>query len=185
MSAFDRSIIATGAKVAGCRLRPFSAFHAMALLSIDSPYMHGTSAEVTPADTAVALAICRSVRSDGLSKVDRVLSFGGRVRGVFCWLFRNHRTAASQLLEHINASVEFPEVWEQQREGDKAKPSGAPWPFYLVSIMAQQLHGIDYDDLWNMPIAELICHKAIMGESHGAYQIAENDLAKIRRRRAA
>lgn len=178
MSVFDRSIIAGNARIGGVELRCFSAFHALALMTVDSPYITRRRLP-SKGDTTVALTICALTRSDGIGAVEQSLaSFSWR----WYWLWHNHTKISDQLFDYIANSVEFPRVWESPKE-KKGSNSGAPWPYYLVNTIARHIPCIKYDSLWDMPIAELICHKAIIAEDNGAFQIAENDIAGIEYRR--
>ncbi len=180
MGVFGQSLFATPPRVGGVQLQPFSAFHAQALMELDSPFITGTRDPVE-GETAVALVVCSSLRKDGLSRVQRLLSSPwARLCWNVRWLFRDHTTAANELAEHVTSSAVCPQTWEEQGDG-KGSSTGADWPYYVVSIMAQNLHGIPFDELWDMPLAELICHKVILAEANGQVKIAERDLENMRK----
>lgn len=179
MGVFGQSLFATPPRVGGIQLQPFSAFHAQALMELDSPFITGDR-DPEKGETAVALTVCSSLRSDGLGRVVRLLS--SPVRRL-CWLarlsVRSHTKIANALADHITASAQCPETWQDSCDG-KGSTTGADWPYYVVSIVAQNIHGINYAELWDMPLAELICHKVILAEANGQVQIAEQDLAFLR-----
>ena len=177
MGVFGQAIIATPPKIGGVQLRAFSAFHALALQELDSPYFTAER-EPTIGETTAALLVCSSRRADGLRKVASY----SRARWWLCWLFHSHERLGQELAEHISESVRTPQTWK--KEGEIAgKTTGAAWPYYVVSVIAQNFNGIPYSDLWDMPLAELVCHKVILAECNNDVEIAENELANIERRR--
>ena len=178
MGVFGQSILATPPRIGGVQLRVFSAFHALALLELDSPYVTGEDRDPSYGETVAALMVCASQRADGFRKA----ASWSRVKWWLYWLTHDHATVANALADHIGASAQCPKVWVESKEV-AAKTTGAAWPFYVVSIAAQHLHGIDYGQIWDMPLGELMCHKAIISECNGGPQIAENELANIERRR--
>ena len=181
MGVFGKALFATPPKLGGVQLRPFSAYHAQALMELDSPFITGKE-EPTAGETATALIICSSLRADGLAPVERALrSWRERLRWNLRWLRYDLDETANALSDYIVSSSESPRIWENTEEAGSV--TGADWPFYIVSICAQNMHGIAYDDLWDMPLSELICHKAIIGETNGAYEIAERDFKMIESKR--
>jgi len=178
---FAQSLFATPPRVGGVQLTPFSAYHAQALIELDSPYLL-PDVEITAGDTTAALIVCSSLRADGLNPVLR-FSQSKRVRASWWlyWVFHNHETIAGILQDHILSSMRPPATWVDV-EGGGGSSTGASWPYYAVSVCAQELHGIPYLHLWDMPLAELFCHKAIIGERNGDYKIAESELDARKRR---
>lgn len=174
---FGQSLYACGGRVAGLRLRPFSPHHALMLMELQSPYIMGGA--VTLGDTTAALIACQSTKSDGMAGVMRLHSsrlvwLRWRLR----WLFRSHAKAMVALEDYIGASMRAPEMWIDSE--CKGKRSGAPWPYYIVSVIAQEMPSIPYAELWDMPLTELACHKAIIDERTGGADIAERDLQRLR-----
>jgi len=184
MGVFGKAILATPSVIGGLSLRAFSAFHAQALLELDSPYIRG--GYVSVGDTVAALLVCQSRKADGLSKVIRwQCSLLSRL-GWLLYFWRNdHAEISAMLASHIISSIDVPRTWEEVGGGGGCSKTGAAWPFYLVSVVAQEIAGIAYDDIWDMPISELICHKSIIGERAGSLKISENDLEFIERKRGA
>jgi hypothetical protein len=182
LGVFGQSIFATPPVIGGVQLRAFSAYHALALMELDSPYM-GARREPTEGDTATAILVCSMRRVDGLEAIRRALSSPiARIRWALYWLFHNHVKTGNDISDHITASMAYPEVWRDTGDGD-CKSTGADWPYYVVSVIAQNMHGVAYVDIWDMPLAELNCHKAIITECNGDAQIAENELRLIESRR--
>lgn len=183
MSVFGQSIFATPPAIGGVQLRTFSAFHALALMELDSPYI-GARREPTEGDTMAAILVCSMRRADGLDAIRRALSSNlTRARWSLYWLFHDHVKTGNAIADHIAASMAYPEVWRDTGDGE-SKSTGADWPYYVVSVISQNMHGIAYNDIWDMPLAELNCHKAIITECNGDAQIAENELRLIENRRA-
>lgn len=179
-SVFGQSLYACGGTVAGKRLQPFSAHHAMMLIEIESPYIEGGSVSLW--DTTAAMIVCCSNRADGASVLARFCdSFWARLGWRLWWLVHSHTIISEEMQDYISTSVKAPEVWiEKDFNGSS---TGAPWPYYIVSVIGQEMPSIEYDRLWDMPLAEMACHKAIIDERSGGAQIAENELKIIEKRR--
>jgi hypothetical protein len=185
VSVFGGSILASPPVIGGVMLNHFSAFHALALIEIESPYIEG--GEVTVGDTAAALLICKSTRKDGLSKVEKAQkSIWKRICWNLYWLINDHAKISEELSEHITASIEVPDIWQDTApDSGGSSKTGAPWPYYVVGVVASDVNGIDYGLIWDMPLAELICHKVIIGERNGQYRIAHSELKAREKRRKA
>ena len=182
MSVFGQALFATPPRIGGVQLRAFSAFHALALMELDSPYMRDGQ-EPTEGETAAAVIVCSLTRADGLEALrKRINSPLSRLRWGAYWLTHDHAETGNELAQHIAASIRYPEVWHDTGDGE-AGSTGASWPYYVVSVIAQHLHGVAYDALWDMPLVELNCHKAIITECNGDAQIAENELKVLEDRR--
>ena len=177
MGVFGQSILSTPPIIGGVQLNPFSAFHALALLELDSPYITGER-DPSYGETTAALMVCASQRIDGLR---RVAGFS-RLRWWLYWAIHDHAKIANALAEHISESVRCPQVWVDSNEG-APKRTGAAWPFYVVSVVAQHINGMRYGDIWDMPLSELVCHKAIISECNDGPQIAESEIENIEARR--
>jgi hypothetical protein len=176
---FGQSLYAcSGGRVAGKHLQPFSAHHAMMLLEIESPYVCGGAVNI--ADTTQALVVCMSTRKTGMGMLMRFNS-NAIVRLVwrFWWVFRSHSKVSMELQNWITSSVRFPDMWTDPEA--QGKSTGAPWPYYIVSLIAQEMPSIPYADLWDMPLCEIGCHKAIIDERSGGAEIATKDLEMLRR----
>jgi len=179
MGVFGKAIFATAPKLGGVQLHQFSAYHALALMELDSPYITGDR-NPSMGDTSMALELCGTQREDGLEYACNYSRFGWFVY----WIFHDHVKVANALSEHITSSTEHPEIWRKETEGTPSS-TGAAWPFYVVSVVLQHIGGLDYGNAWDMPLSELICHKAIIGECSGDFDIAEKDIEAIEARRRA
>jgi len=149
-------------------------------MELGSPFITGDR-DPTEGETVAALVVCTSRRRDGLRRVERLLrSPWKRFCWSITWLLIDHASVANALAEHVTESAQCPETWEEV--GDKGgTKTGADWPYYIVNVIARNLNGISYDDIWDMPLGELICHKVIIGEDNGQLQIAERELAELRK----
>ena len=177
MGVFGQSILSTPPIIGGVQLRSFSAFHALALLELDSPYITGER-DPSYGETTAALMVCASQRVDGLRRVAGY----SRLRWWLYWAVHDHAKIGNALADHIQESVQCPRVWRESGEVS-AKRTGASWPFYVVSVVAQHINGMRYADIWDMPLSELVCHKAIIGECNGDTEIAEAEIENIEARR--
>jgi hypothetical protein len=181
MGAFGQSLFATPPHIGGVQLNPFSAYHAQALLELDSPLLEGKGTP-TRGDVATALIVCGGKRADGLGRVvDAMGSPWQRLRWNLRFLRNNWIQAGNDLVDHIIASTKGPETWDAiGAGGGKDAITGADWPFYVVSIMAQNFPTMDYEALWDMPLQELFCHKVILAEVNGQVEIADRELRLLR-----
>ena len=171
MNIFDRSLFMVAGKVAGVQLSPLSAYQTAALILLDSPYLNGDDSSVSWGDTVSALIILSS-GNDGLNKVIGFQNKSG-IRALWRMrLFvRNHKTIVSQLKAHVATYFDYPEVWEViSSDGGKSSKSGAPWVYFLISVIWQAT-GRPLDELWDMPLIVLSCHKAIRDELNGGAEI--------------
>lgn len=180
-SVFGQSLYAKAGRVAGFQLRPFSPHHALALIEIDSPFLAEDVDDITAWDCSAAVAIMRSRRADGLMPVARLSgSWWRRALWRVWWLGHNEINVAAAVWDYIKAGVRYPEMFIDQ---EATKPSGAPWPYHLVNTIAREMPCIPYEQLWDMPTTELACHKALLDEASGGAEIAERDLAMMKRAR--
>ena len=174
MGAFGQALFATPPVIGGVQLLPFSAFHAQALMELDSPFLSGER-DPTWGETASALIICSSCRADGLGRLANAMrSPAARAVWNVKRIIHGEEDTGNELAYHIRESMVCPVLWEKGNSGGKS--SGADWPFYVVSTIAREFNGFDYETLWDMPIGELLCHKVILSEASGSVEIAERDL---------
>ena len=176
MDAFEKSLYVKPGSILGYALRPFSAFHASSLSLLDSPFLK-ESCGLGWGDLVTAILVCTSKREDGL---DKVLLFQNSMAYRLYWRFKlllcNISNEMQKMDSHIETYFDYPEVWAQ--EGGKR--SGAPWYYYMVSLFWQR--GVNsLDELWDMPLVELSCHKAILDELKGGAEIATGLIAERER----
>lgn len=171
MNIFDKSLFMRPGKVMGHALKPFSAYHASSLLLLGSPFMTGGASAW--GDYGTFILVCTSDYKTGL---DKVLHFqNSRLCRLFwtVWILCFSLSKASAQIEaHIACYNDYPDVAEPIGSKDqKRRCSGAPWPFFVVSLMWQAT-GTELARLWDMPLNELLCHKAIYDELNGGADIA-------------
>lgn len=171
--AFSRSMFLAPPTIAGVRLRAFSLYHAFVLEQTENPYVCGGRLP-TVHDTALALAVCASSRRTGL---------GGLFRAFFSWwsiiawhirlAFSSKTRTAHRLQEHISAYFHVPEMYRKASCGGtpSTSKSGAPWQWNVATVVAGEV-GIPWGDVWDMPICEVACIKAIVDERNGSGTIA-------------
>lgn len=182
MNVFEKSLFIQSGSVLGHELKPFSAFHASALMLLGSPFMNGGTA--SGGDIATAIIICSSSKKDGIGKV---IAFQNSRIARAVWAFRlylaDRRMIADQLTNHIMSFFDYPQTGSIiGKDKGAIRKSGAPWTYYLVSRIWQKT-GSDLDALWNMPLCELGCHKAIIDEQDGMIEIADGLLEERERNR--
>lgn len=167
----------------GYQLKPFSAYHATCLLMLDSPFVHGGSPSY--GDIMTALMVCSGNRRTGMS---RAIDFqNSRLRQVW-WSIRLFFSSIGKVIaaidNHINAYKDFPQIatpiGPRAQSDIVAKKTGAPWAYFIVSVMWQRT-GADLDKIWDMPLCELACHKAIKDELEGLHEIADGLLEERER----
>ena len=179
MNCFHKSLYLKPGKILGVALAPFSAFQASVLSLMESPFIEGGYPEW--GDIITALLVFQSNREDGLEKCLRFQN--SKVYRAYWWcrlLLCNTDKVAYKINSHIEAYLEYPEV--EQSLSKRGESAGAPWWYYMVSLMWQET-GVSLDDLWDMPLCELSCHKAIHDELHGGSKIAVGLLEERERNR--
>ena len=116
MGAFGQALFSVPPTIGGVHLRPFSAYHAQALMEMDSPFIEGRNPTI--GETVTALVVCRSCRRDGLVPIVGVL--GNPIRRVM-WSIRvmlyGHARTANARAEHVVSSMTTPRTWEGGKDG--------------------------------------------------------------------
>lgn len=173
MNIFDKSLFMKPGAVLGYQLKPFSAHHASCLIMLDSPFLHGKG-DPAWGDIVAIIMICSG---DSKSSMDRYLSFLNSPVYRLLWQIRlffcNLNKVKKQLNNHVAAYFDYPEVGIPQSEGGSSnRKSGAPWPYFCISLLWQSTSSNLYE-LWNMPLSELLCHKAIYDEMNGIAEIMD------------
>lgn len=186
--AFARSMFLEPPVIAGVRLRAFSLYHAYVLEQLESPYIAG--GVPSKAQTITALIVCSTLRSQGAGPA---LRFWLCMRTRFAWhcrlFFCRHQKIADRLIEHIAAYFAVPEMY---RKPDASAPpasnkSGAPWQWNVAVVCSSELR-IDWARVWDMPICEAACMKAICDERAGGGTIAyrfNREMERFKRKGAA
>jgi hypothetical protein len=165
---YSRALYVQPGRIAGYRLRPFSLWQAFTLDFLDSPFTLGKRAP-TIGDCAIALAVFRSRNRDGLRRVTAITGSKTIER---CALARvllfGAQRVADDIHAHIDAYSGYPETWQSPRKAGEAAASrtGAPWQWYVVSILASD-YGMTLEAAWDTPVVAGAVLKAITSERNG------------------
>ena len=169
---FLQSLAVLPCSVLNRELRPFSAWHASALMMFDSPFLRGAGAEVTRDDLVFATFVCTTTYPTGMSElypkpdIEKFYTWGDEVGP---WDFEEELYKLDSV--YLKHYLSFPKMWEDAKT--QPRETAVPWPFYVVSVVLQHSTGIIENDAWNMPISRLGAHKASIAEAHGAILLSE------------
>ena len=171
---FLRSLFVQPPEVLGRRLRPFSAYHAAALMLLDSPFMRGGKQDITPDDLVLAVFVCSCGFRDGPSKlfpapaVEELASWGHQF---------DFNAGLATFRQYLDDYLYLPSVWQPEGEG---KESGVPAPFHAVATVLQHMNGLSEAEAWDLPFARLVGYKAAIAEAHGWEVVSERQEALLR-----
>jgi len=169
-------------RICGVRLQPFSAWHALVLIAIDSPFALGAR-PVALRDLLLALAVCSSRWSADHARRLRAL------RALFRWdwlaslalawlALRTRRDglarAAGELCQYMSAYTDRPGYWA--KEGGAM--SRVPLPAHVVGTMLSHF-GLSEARAWNMPLGLAFTYQAVHAEECGA-ELADEELDDAR-----
>ena len=173
---FLKAIFVQPRAVLGRELLPFSAYHAAALMLVDSPFMAGGNVELD--DLVLATYICSMDSTDGPTHLFPELDGDGLLE----WGLSLGGFDLTEELEvfgaHMEDYLDFPELW--QPSGEKGKASGIPWPVYCVTSVLQNMRGVTEYEAWNMPLAKLVAYKCAIAEQNGSEVISEAQRNQIK-----
>jgi len=176
---FLKAIFVQPRVVLGRELLPFSAYHAAALMLLDSPFITVTDEPVTGEDLVVAAYICSHGFVDGpkhlFPSVDIVdILEWGAATGEY-----DEAAEFESFNEYMSDYLDFPELWQPASHG-KQKVSGIPWPVYCVGSVLQNMRGISEQQAWDMPLNRLVSYKCAIAEQNGAEVINEAQRNRIK-----
>lgn len=187
MNVFYKSILVEPGKVGGVQLLPFSAFHAMCLYVLQSPFAatdgNCNTEQISLGDIITVILICSGNSKKGFKKYLRFQN--SKIRRAI-WALRislyNKDKLINDIINHLNCYLAAPQVAEPigNTAKAKAKKSGAPWPYYIVSMLWQETQG-QLSELWDMSVTELACHKSIFEERNCGAEIADRLLEERER----
>jgi len=166
---FLRSLFVRPPIIAGRTLLPFSAYHAAALMLLDSPIICGGG--VAPQDLVTAIWVCSHDSVTGPPSLFPKPPHNDIVKVATALMWESD-WAVFEI--YIGDYLEFPELWHPEDKGESRK-SGIPWPFYAVSAVLMHMHGISRREAWDMPLSELVAYKAAIAESNGAEVQSEKE----------
>ena len=172
-SVFIRSFIVQAPTICGVKLRPLSCWHVLCLMQFDNAFV--ASGEPQTRDLIQALLICKDGRKEHLktylrfsnSRLHRFL-FTAKMS---CYNIDN---ALDEFRQYFRAFSVMPRMW-QSPDG---KRSGALWVFHMVAALSMHLRTTTVDDVWDLPMCEAGCYRAVIAESNGLH-IAEGELSEL------
>ena len=166
MQSFYEAFINTEHKVFGKVLKPFSLKHCLYLESIDSPVVkliNGDEVEITSQDLQLAVIVCSS---DDPIKALRKNAFGNVL-----FRFYNYKRNLTKFLSYLHDYISFPEIWENS---DSDKKLNTPW-ILSKAILLLSKTSLTKDEIWNMPLGELVWYVASFAEQEGLLEIQSED----------
>jgi len=162
--------------VLGRELLPLSAYHAAALMLLDSPFV--SDGDIGKDDIILAAYVCSMDSEQGPKKLFPELD----LPEVLAWGAGHGDFDLVEELEvfsvYMDDYLDFPELW--QPTGEKTKTSGIPWPVYCVTAVLQNMRGISEYDAWNMPLGKLVAYKMAIAEQNGAEVVSETQRNRLR-----
>ena len=176
---FLQAVFVQPREVMGRQLRPFSAYHAAALMLLDSPFILGTHDGVGAQDLVLAAYVCSFGFEDGPQVLFPEVDLGA----IEAWADECVNIDFEEELQVFNAYMddylEAPEMW-QPAKGGAGKDSGIPWPVYCVTVVLQNMKGVSEADAWNMPLSRLVAYKCAIAEQNGAEIISQDQRNRIK-----
>ena len=178
---FLKSLFTQPPKILNRQLRPYSAFHAAALMLIDSPYVMDGGPTATIQDAAIGCLICSLDFESG-----RDFLFPDIESAMECvaddWEFDDSElvTAADRFCIYINDYSDLPVVqWPVREGGDAPMVSPIPWPFFCVSVVLRNYPSFTEAQAWDLPLSRLVSYKAAVDSTQGAEVYDQHSLDVI------
>jgi len=176
---FLQAVFVQPREVMGRQLRPFSAYHAAALMLLDSPFIVPSDKTTTAQDLVLAVYLCSYGFEDGPATLFPEVD----PQAISDWVDKCGDVDYNQEMAVFHAYLadylEAPEMW--QASGDvSGKPSGIPWPVYCVTVVLQNMKGVSESDAWNMPLSRLVAYKCAIAEQNGAEIISQDQRNRIK-----
>lgn len=152
---WPQAILYEPPKVLGKTLRGFSAFHALMLEAVQSPFMVGGKADLQ--DLILAVRICAHRWADRakIKDTDAIKTWGKHIK-------RGDFIGARQTFDlYLAESFKMPEFWNKSGSSLRAN-----FAFHLVTF-GMRILGLSEADAWDTPIARMVCYRACWAESEG------------------
>lgn len=168
METFYEAFINCKHKVLGKRLKPFCLKHCLYLEAIGSPIMkvvNGEEAEITRKDLEIAVVICSTDRDilDALSRPYITMKFHRFKRGL------------TAFLGYLTDYLSLPEMWD--RSNGKTTIN-SPWILSRVILLLSKTN-LTREEVWSMPLGELLWYCASFIEQEGFGQIQSEEERKM------
>jgi len=169
---FLQAIFVQPRVVMGRQLLPLSAYHAAALMLLDSPFIVSSDDPLTHDDLVLACYVCSFGVADGPTSLFPELDMVGILEwGASCKDIDNDAEFEAFSV-YLNDYLTFPEMW-QPTDAGATKTSGIPWPVYCVTTVLQNMRGITEQEAWDMPLNKLVAYKCAIAEQNGAEVVSE------------
>ena len=169
---FLQAIFVQPREVLGRKLRPFSAYHAAALMLLDSPFIVPGAQGVALQDLILATHICSYGFTDGPATLfphvdtDAINAWADSCADV------DYEQEAQVFMVYLDDYLETPDIWQSDATG-KEKLSGIPWPVFCVTAVLQNMRGVSESAAWDMPLNRLVAYKCAIAEQNGAEVVSQ------------
>ena len=173
-SVFIDSLLAEPPFISGIRVKPFSCWHALMLMRLDSP-LSAKNIEVKEKDVLTALLICMDSKKD---KLARYLRFANSRLYRLYWRIRLGLTNKDKFMDSFYGYISFycrcPDIWKPK----DSKQPGTPFPFSFVCSVSKKLNK-DIDEVWDMPLCLIQSYVVAFAEMDGCVEVADNVLREM------
>jgi len=159
--------------VMGRELRPFSAYHAAALMLLDSPFIVAREDPPEPSDLILAAYICSFGFEDGPAMLFPEVDMAAIDEWADGCEAVDVDEEAAVFGAYLEDYLTVPELW--QPDGDASETSGIPWPVYCVTAVLQNMRGITEVAAWDMPLNRLVAYKCAIAEQNGAEIVSQQE----------
>jgi len=174
---FLRSLFVQPPVVLGKQLRHFSAYHAAALMLLDSPFMTKDRAKVGSTDLVLAVYVCSHGFEDGPQSLFpspplATLEEWGKVTRDEDL---DHELAVFE--QYLADYMVLPQVEPWEHGG---KESGMPGPFCMVATVLRHMAGLSEAEAWDMPFSRLASYRAAVAEGSGWEVLDDRQVALLK-----
>ena len=174
LGIFAKAFLVKPPKILGIQLRPFSAYHALVLQMLESPFLAGER-PVTIEDLLTGILVC----SEGYkANLRAYLRFQNSRLSKTIWalrlLFRNTDQARLDFAEYVRTYLVAPSYWMK----DDQRMSKVPYPFRISVTILENIGSMRPEEVWDMGLTLVACYKACIDETHGA-DLADKEIAEM------
>ena len=172
---FGQAVLCRPPVILGRQMRPFSAYHGLALSVLDSPFF--ASGTASTEDVIVAVWVCGTAWGDGGGLrldgdgLDAVMDWG-RTVGQF-----EVATITDALTSYMDDYMTVPRMMAPSG----ASSSHVPVYFKLVATFLAHYSGFTEADAWNLPFNRLCCYLAARAEDNGSKLMTDEQKAVLER----
>ena len=85
--------------------------------------------------------------------------------------FHSFKSASTKFLSYLSDYVSVPELWEN---GESEVVLNSPWILSKATLLLSKT-SMTRDEIWNMPLGELLWYCAAFAEQEGVAQIQSDD----------